>query len=104
MFCAVYITTKNVAEARKISKMLVKKKLVACANIFPRIESIYEWKGKMQDHGESLIIGKTKKTLIKKIVSEVKKIHSYDVPCITALDIDGGNPDFLNWVSKVTTK
>ncbi|MFH1630791.1 MAG: divalent-cation tolerance protein CutA [Candidatus Aenigmatarchaeota archaeon] len=101
-FCVVYITTKNLAEARKISKMLVQKKLVACANIIPKIESMYMWKGKVRYHNESLIICKTMKTLRKRVVAEVKKIHDYDVPCVTFLDVDGGNPEYLRWVEMVT--
>ena len=47
-------------------------------------------------------MGKTTKKLETKIISEVKKIHSYDVPCIVVSKILSGNKDFLKWISNST--
>jgi periplasmic divalent cation tolerance protein len=102
MIVDVYITAKNQKEARKIAKILVKERLVACVNIIPRIESVYWWQNKMQHHGESALIAKTKKSNVRKIVSRIKSIHSYSVPCIVSLPIKDGNKDFMNWVKKET--
>src|SRR3989344_7743467 len=89
----VYITTKNLKESRKIAKVLIEERLAGCVNIIPKIESMYWWKGKINHHGESLIIAKTKKTSVKKIIYRVKHIHSYSVPCIVSLPITEGNPN-----------
>ena len=96
----VYITTKNVKEARKIAKVLVRERLAACVNIIPKIESMYWWKGKINHHGESAIIAKTKKNNVRKIVYRVKSIHSYSMPCVVALPIKDGNANYLRWIKR----
>lgn len=101
-FVIIYVTTKTRNEAIKISNILVKEKLVACANIIPRIESIYLWKNKIERHNESVIILKTKKNLVKQIIKRIKEIHSYTVPCIITIPITYGDKDFLEWIDKVT--
>jgi len=95
-----YITAKNFEEARKIGKHLVKERLVACVNIIPKINSFYFWEKKMQDNNEAAIIAKTRKGKENNIIKEVKKIHSYDVPCILFIPIAGGNKEYLDWVKK----
>ena len=97
-----YITCTNTREAKKISSVLVKKKLIACANIFNNIQSVFSWKNKVNFSKEVVIIGKTTKKLQTKIISEIKKIHSYDVPCIIFSKISSGNKDFLKWISDST--
>lgn len=100
-YIAVYITAKDRKEAEKIAGALLRKKLIACANI-TGIKSMYWWEGRIEKHGEFLLIGKTKKSLYRKILSEVKKHHSYSVPCVNALPILEGNPGYLEWVDSET--
>ena len=97
-----YITCANIKEAKKISSVLVKKKLIACANIFNNIQSVFSWKNKVNFSKEVVIIGKSTKKLQTKIILEVKKIHPYDVPCIIFSKISSGNKDFLKWISNST--
>ena len=97
-----YITCPNIKEAKKISSVLVKKKLIACANIFNNIHSVFLWKNKVKFSKEVIIMGKTTNKLQTKIISEVKKIHSYSVPCIVFSKILSGNKDFLKWISNST--
>ncbi len=97
-----FITTRDLEEAGKISRALLEKRLVSCCNIVPGIESLYWWKGKIEKENEALIILKTRKGKIDKIIEEVKKIHSYEVPAIDFLDIEGGNREFLEWIEKET--
>ena len=95
-----YITAKNKREAKKIVTILVKKKLVACANIFNNIQSFFLWKNKVNNSNETVIMGKTLQKNQLKIISEVKKKHSYDIPCIVFYKISSGNNEFLNWINK----
>jgi len=101
MHSMIYITTKNVKEARKISNMLLRKKLVACANIIPRVESGFWWNGKIERCSESAIICKTKGRHVKNVIDVVKKEHGYDVPDIVEIPIKSGNKDFLKWIDDV---
>ena len=94
----VYITCKNNQEAKKISTHLLKKRLIACTNIFP-IDSLYWWKNKIQEKKEIAIIAKTQKNFFFRIKQEVKKIHSYDVPCIDSWSVDGVDEDYLKWLN-----
>lgn len=77
----IYATCKNKQEAKTIARHLLEKKLIACANIFP-IESLYLWKGKLEEAKENVLLLKTKNNNFKKIKKEIKKIHSYEIPVI----------------------
>jgi len=99
-FKILYITCKNNKEAKQIAKSLVKKKLIACANMFPNISSIYMWKKEIYSSSETVLVAKTIKSKIKNIIRLVKKNHSYECPCIVFADIKNGNKDFLNWITK----
>ena len=96
----IYITAKDKAEAKRISKHLLEKKLAACTNIF-QIESMYWWKGKIQESKESVIIAKTSEENYEKVKQEVKKIHSYDTPCIMKLGVEC-NKEYSDWIDRVT--
>lgn len=97
MFSVVYITTSSLDEAKFIGRTLVKERLVACANIFP-ITSIYHWNG-MQEAEEVVLLAKTTAENVKRIEQRVKELHSYDVPCIISLVIDGSE-DYLTWIKR----
>lgn len=97
-YVVVLITASSAKEAEKISKNLISKKFAACVNIVPKIFSRYWWKGKMETALESLLIVKTKKNLLPRLIREVKSIHSYTVPEVLALPILDGNPDYLHWI------
>ena len=94
----IYITCKDEDEAVKISKHLLNKRLIACSNMHP-IRSMYWWNSKIQDEKEFVIIAKTLEKNHEKIKEEVKKIHSYDVPCILKIDAEA-NEDYEEWLKK----
>jgi periplasmic divalent cation tolerance protein len=97
-----YVITSNAKEAKKIGTVLVKERLAACANIVDNIQSVYWWKGKLEEGAESLLIAKTKETLAKKAIDRVKALHTYECPCITVFPIVAGNPAFLQWIADET--
>ena len=103
-FVAVYITAPNQKDAQKLAQLLLKERLVGCVNIVPYIESLYRWGEKIENHSEALLIVKTRSVLMKDLVKFVKKHHSYKVPCINALPILEGNPDYLKWLKEETKK
>jgi periplasmic divalent cation tolerance protein len=101
-FIAVYITAKDEKEAEKLGSILVKERLAGCINIIPNIRSSYWWKGKIENMPEALLIAKTKEELFQQLLASVKKNHSYSVPCVNALPILDGNPDYLKWLENET--
>ena len=101
-YMVVFITTSSYEEARKIAGALVSQRTVACVNIVPRVNSLFRWKGKIEDAEESLLVVKTRAKLFTEVVAAVKGIHSYEVPEIIALPVVDGNPDYLKWVGEET--
>ncbi len=98
------ITCKNKKEAEKIANALLEKKLIACANIVGKIDSVYQWNGKIEKSKEALLLLKTRKNFAKKIISETGKIHSYKVPCIEFIEVSKANKGFQKWVESETAK
>ena len=98
-----YIIVPNKREAEQISKKLLNKKLIACANVISNVNSYFVWKNKVQNSKEIIICGKTTSKNQTKIIKAVKSIHSYAVPCIIFFDIKNGNKDFLKWIKRSVT-
>ena len=94
----VLITASGEEEARRIAGLLLNQRRAACVNIVPRVDSLFWWQGKPDSAEESLLIVKTKASLLRTIVSLVKEIHSYEVPEVIGLPIIGGNEDYLKWI------
>ncbi|MBU2635343.1 divalent-cation tolerance protein CutA [Patescibacteria group bacterium] len=101
-FIFVYITNPTKKEAKKIAKHLLKKRLIACANIFP-INSLYWWEGKIADENEFVLIAKTIEANFEKVKKEVEKIHSYKTPCIIKIPVSS-NKKYFDWLKKETKK
>ena len=101
-FCWVYMTAGSVEEAKSIGQILVGQNLAACVNLFENMTSIYKWEEKLEESQEVIMIAKTRKTLMPKLIETVNSIHSYDCPCILELPVQGGNPDFLSWIGSQT--
>ena len=99
----VYVTTGSEDEARTIGRTVVAERLAACANLLGRIESVYWWEGAVQEDAETALILKTRDALIDPLIARVKELHSYDCPCVVALPIAGGNPEFLKWIESETS-
>lgn len=95
----IYLTCPNKIEAKKIAREILRKKLAVCGNIFP-IESLYWWKGRIENEREAVLILKTKENNFKKIEKEIKKLHSYKTPFIGSIKIDEVNQGYLNYLKK----
>ena len=98
----VYMTCGSVQEAEDIGTVLVERRLVACVNILPGMRSLYWWAGKVERAEEVVLIVKTRDSLVDDLTAAVKAMHGYEVPCVAAVPISGGNPDFLDWIRKET--
>ena len=101
--CWVYMTAGSIEEAKSIGQILVGQNLAACVNLFENMTSIYNWEDKLEEGHEVVMIAKTRKALMAELIETVKSHHSYDIPCILELPIQGGNPAFLSWIERETT-
>jgi periplasmic divalent cation tolerance protein len=98
MYSLIYITTSEGSESKKIAKILLEEKLVACTNIIPQINSLYLWKGEIEEDNESVLIAKTKKDKVDQVIKRVEEIHSYETPCILELEVKKGSEGYLQWM------
>ncbi len=99
----IYITTKDVAEAQAIGRTLIERRLAACVNILPGMQSLYRWEGKIESATEAVLIAKTDARLASKVVDAVKELHSYTVPCALELPVLSGHQPYLDWLAAETS-
>lgn len=102
MYIVIFITVHGKKEANRIARYLVKNRLAACVNIIPGVDSVFSWQGKIESAKEVLLVVKTRKALLGKVIKKVKLLHSYEVPEIIALGIVAGNKKYLEWVNEST--
>ena len=100
MHIVVLVTASNKKEATRIAQGLVKNKLAACVNIIGKIESLFWWQGKASRAKEALLMVKSQKKMLPKIIKLVRSLHSYDCPEIIALPIIGGDKNYLDWIDE----
>ena len=100
MNVVILITCTNSREAKRIARALVEQRLAACVNIVDKIKSIFWWQKQIDSACEVLLIAKSKKSLIHRVIREVKSLHSYQVPEIIALPVVAGNKDYINWINE----
>ena len=94
----VLVTAPDEEVAARIARQLVAERLVACANLLPRVRSIYRWEGEVQDDAEVLLVLKTQARRISALATRVRALHPYELPEIVALDVSGGDAGYLDWV------
>jgi periplasmic divalent cation tolerance protein len=87
-------------EARRIAHALVEKRLAACVNIAPQIESIYRWQGKVEEAREWLLLIKTTAAALNDVCNAIKELHSYEVPECICINIEDGSAPYLKWISE----
>ena len=99
----VLVTAPNHKTARALAKTALGARLVACANLIPKIESHYWWQSKIESSAEVLIIFKTTKANLKALEKLTVANHPYDTPEFLVLPILAGSKRYLDWVSKSVT-
>ena len=103
MVAVIYSTIDKMQDARRIASILVDEKLVACVNIIPKVESIYRWKGKIENEEEVVLIAKTVDNNVKKTIKRIKQLHNYELPDVIVLPIIGGLKDYLDYIVNETS-
>lgn len=101
-YIIILTNTNSKDSAETIATFLVKEKLAACVNIYPKIESIYTWNNKIEKQEEYSLIIKTKKTLFDKVKDKITMLHPYEIPEIIFIDIKEGTKEYLNWIYQNT--
>ncbi len=100
----VYTTFPNEQSAKQIARELVELKLVACANIFGGMTSIYEWKGEVMEGGEVGVLFKTVRSRFVELSSELRKRHPYETPAMVGIDAAHVEKNYLAWLEIQTSR
>ncbi len=96
--CLVYVTVKDEDEGVSIAQKVVDKRLAACANLYPKIKSVFKYQNQIQTQEEAVLLLKTTVQAYDELERIIIEIHSYDDPCVLKIPIEDGAADFMNWI------
>lgn len=99
---SIYVTAADEVQARELAGALLERRLIACANLFPGMRSLYRWKGETVEDQEVAMILKTTAVRVDELVAAIAELHPYDVPCAVAWPVDAGVDAYLDWVRDET--
>jgi periplasmic divalent cation tolerance protein len=97
-FFIVLVTAPTLVVARKVARAALEARLVACANLVPRLESHYWWEGRLESSREVLLILKTTRARLESLEQLIAREHPYDTPEFIALPISRGSQRYLDWI------
>ena len=100
-FVLVLVTAPDLKTARALAKAALQAKLIACANLVPKVESHYWWRGKIESGAEVLLILKTQKSKLAALEKLVLAQHPYDTPEFLVLPLVAGSKKYLDWLAAV---
>ncbi|HAO79834.1 MAG TPA: divalent-cation tolerance protein CutA [Verrucomicrobia subdivision 3 bacterium] len=100
-FAIVLVTAPDLKIARALAKAALQAKLIACANLVPKIESHYWWQEKIESSAEVLLILKTQKSRLAALEKLVLAQHPYDTPEFLVLPLVAGSKKYLAWLAAV---
>ena len=102
--CEVIITADDETWLSDLTRALVDERLVACGQLITSVASTYRWAGEMQTNREARVALHTRESLVPALITRVRAEHSYEVPCVIALPVMIGNPDYVDWVIASTVE
>jgi periplasmic divalent cation tolerance protein len=97
-FQVVLTTAGSDEQAETLARALVERRLAACVNIVGQTCSVYRWKGKVEREAEQLLVIKTTADRLPRLREAIRELHSYELPEILALDVAGGDDEYLEWL------
>jgi periplasmic divalent cation tolerance protein len=98
-FAVVLVTAPDLKTARALARAALAARLIACANLIPKIESHYWWEGKIESGAEILLVLKTAKSKLAALEKLIVARHPYDTPEILAVPLSAGNKKYLDWLA-----
>jgi len=94
---AIFTTAGSADEARRIACAVVERGLAACAQI-NEIESVYRWRGAVQNEKEWRVLIKTTDAQYERVEATIRELHSYELPAVYALEVDRAYAPYLDWI------
>jgi periplasmic divalent cation tolerance protein len=99
-YAVVLVTAPDLKSARKLAWAALEARLIACANLVPKIESHYWWQGKNMSGAEVLMLLKTTTARLAALEKLIVSKHPYDTPEFLVLPVSSGNRRYLDWVAE----
>lgn len=96
----VLVTAPDLKTARRLARAALARRLIACANLLPKIESHYRWQGKLERSTEVLLILKTTQPRVAALEQLIGEQHPYDTPEFVVLNLAGGARKYLAWLAE----
>jgi periplasmic divalent cation tolerance protein len=100
-YVVVLVTVPDMKTARTLARAALSARLIACANLIPKIESHYWWHGKIESGNESLMVLKTIQPKLAALEKLILARHPYRTPEFLVLPLTAGNPTYLDWLALV---
>ncbi len=100
----VLTTVPDDESAETLARALVDERLAACVNVLPPMISIYRWKNSIERGTERQLLIKTTRDCVAALQTRLKALHSYEVPELLILPVEGGSEDYLGWVIRETQR
>jgi periplasmic divalent cation tolerance protein len=101
--CVEVVVTADDAEwLVGFTRQLVDDHLVACGHHLTSIRAVYRWNGEVHDEPQARVGLHTRASLVPEIIARADRDHADDVPCVIALPIANGHPEYLKWVHDET--
>jgi periplasmic divalent cation tolerance protein len=98
----VWTTIGSATDAHHLASLLVTERLAACVNVLGEMDSVYRWKGKIENDRERQVIMKTTTGRIPALQARLHELHDYDVPEFVVVPIVGGSDAYLQWIREST--
>jgi len=99
-FAVVLVTAPDLKTGRKLARAALAARLIACANLVPRVESHYWWQGKIEAGAEVLLVMKTTTARLGALEKLILAKHPYDTPEFIAVPVSRGSRRYLDWVQE----
>ncbi len=99
-YVVVLVTAPDLKVARRLARAALQARLIACANLVPKIESLYRWRGRTESSGEILMLLKTTRPRLAALEKLILAKHPYDTPEFLVLPVKAGNDRYLKWIKE----
>ena len=100
--CEVVVTAADADWLAGFTRTLVEERLAACGHVISPIRSVYRWDGAVHDEAEARVALHTRRSLVPAVVERTRELHPYAIPCVIAMSLIDGNPEYLRWIVEET--
>lgn len=94
----VYTSCDDKTVCARIARLVLEKRLAACAQVMAPMTSFYWWKKEIAQDDEYLLALKSHRHLFDQLAAAIRSIHSYEVPEIIATEITAIDSDYAAWM------